>query len=238
MVVLQSHVVVPGSLLVVVVPQFGGLFICWEHDVHVQSPSADPQNVGYRQLHGGGAAVVVVVVVVVEVVLVVVVNAEQSPPQTKYGGQENSLQPSASSSRQGVLNRVPAGTSHGKQALVMSQPHFAPLQVFATAAQFVPSNSQTHVQAGVGVVVVVDVVVEVLLVEVVEVLVVVVVTGEPQLLIAGDQVFDAADQIILQSPRQFTGEGVVVVCGFGVVVGAGVVVVVVVVVVVTHDSTM
>lgn len=235
MVVLQSHVVVPGSLLVVVVPQFGGLFICWEQLVHVQSPSADPQNVGYRQLHGGGAAVVVVVVVV-EVVLVVVVNAEQSPPQTKYGGQENSLQPSASSSRQGVLNRVPAGTSHGKQALVMSQPHFAPLQVFATAAQLVPSNSQTHVQAGVGVVVVVDVVVEVLLVEVVEVLVVVVVTGEPQLLIAGDQVFDAADQIILQSPRQFMGEGVVVVCGFGVVVGAGVVVVVVVVV--THDSTI
>ena len=152
MVVLQSHVVVPGSLLVVGVPQFGGLFICWEHDVHVQSPSADPQNVGYRQLHGGGAAVVVVVVVVVEVVLVVVVNAEQSPPQTKYGGQENSVQPSASSSRQGVLNRVPAGTSHGKQALVMSQPHFAPLQVFATAAQLVGADQVRrgpHLPAGV-----------------------------------------------------------------------------------------
>ena len=83
-VVLQSQVVVPGSLLVVVVPQFGCAFAICEHFVHVQSPSALPQNVGYKQLHGAAVVVVVevvVLVVVVVVVLVVVVGSEQSPLQ-------------------------------------------------------------------------------------------------------------------------------------------------------------
>ena len=49
----------------------------------MQSPSADPQNIGYRQLHVGADVVDVDVVLVV--VLVVVVVLKQSPPQEKYG---------------------------------------------------------------------------------------------------------------------------------------------------------